>query len=159
MKNKLTVVENAKYAPRPHHGLLRALYDTVEACGGANIKQIKEYLPAAIDNITQVLRKGRLNRGLYHAVYKGYLIFDPRKKYWTIAPRNYYDIRQAHCDQLAENRAYRGEKLSKNEMGEPAHNVAIGPIAYYTIHISKALLIWAAAIAAAAAAFAAGKLL
>ena len=81
---------------------MRAVYDTIDACGGANLTQIKKYLPAAIDNIGQVMRKKRLTRALYNAVYRGYLIHDDTRKpdYWQIAPIDYYTARQEHVKEL-----------------------------------------------------------
>ena len=92
-----------KTAPRPRHGLIRAVYDTIHACGGANITQIRKYLPAAIDDIKQVMRRGRLKSTLYNAVYNGYLIHDP-KGYWRIASRSYYDARREYIEKMADNR-------------------------------------------------------
>ena len=79
MKEKLTVIDGTKgteYAPRPNRGLIRAVYDTVEACGGGGITTIRKYLPAAIDNISQVLTRRKVQSTLYNAVYRGYLIHD-----------------------------------------------------------------------------------
>jgi len=158
MRDKLKLIDGTgrdKLAPRPHHGLIRALYDTVEACGGANLKQIKEYLPAAIDNIGQVLRKGKLNRALYHAVYNGYLVHDPEKGYWKIAPRSYYEARQEFTAELAEKRLARGGEPQPYDTGASPH--LIPHHGYITIRISKGVMICVAGIAIAAAAFAAGR--
>jgi hypothetical protein len=160
MNERLKLVDD-KYAPRPHHGLMRAVYDTVDACGGANLKQIKQYLPAAIDNIGQVLKKGRLNRSLYHAVYRGYLVHDGKSGYWKIAPMSYYKARQDHCDELAEARTMRGGTPGKvdNPVFD-AHDIAdFGEKSLLTIRITKSFLMGVAAVAAVAAAFAAGRLL
>lgn len=138
MKDKLKVIDGGKtdYAPRPHHGLVRALYDTVDACGGANLEQIKKYLPAAVDNIAQVLRKKRLQRALYNAVYSGYLIHDDTKAkaYWQIAGIDYYTARQAHVKEIEARHA--GQQ--REPRGEQFIPQTYDP--FYTFRISKVFI-------------------
>ena len=128
----------AEHAPRPHHGLIRALYDTVDACGGATLDQIRRYLPAAIDNISQVMRKNRLKKALYNAVYRGYLIHDDTKdeEYWHVAPIDYYNARQEHVKEI-EARSVRGSGTPREEVVSVE---ALDP--FYTIQfrVSKIML-------------------
>lgn len=138
MKKDLKVIDGSKdkFAPPPHHGLIRAIYDTVDACGGANLAQIKKYLPAAIDNISQVLRKKRLQRALYSCVYRGYLIHDDTRKpeYWQIAPLEYYDKRQAYCKDM-EARVKTGTGTKRGEyLKVEAQSM------YFTIKLNKVVL-------------------
>lgn len=97
MGRKLKVIDgtgDGKFAPSPHRGLVKALYETVDACGGADITQIKKYLPAAIENINQVLTTSKIEKSLYNAVYRGYLVHNPSTGYWQVAPISYYKARQ-----------------------------------------------------------------
>jgi len=97
MGSKLTVVDGTgegRLAPSPHRGLIKAIYDTVDACGGADLRQIKKYLPAAIDNVTQIATTRKIEKSLYAAVYRGYLVHNPQSDYWKIAPLSYYNERQ-----------------------------------------------------------------
>ena len=100
--NKVTVIDGTgeePNAPRPQRGLIKAVYDTIEACGGADFEQIRKYLPAAIEHINQVVTKKKIEKILYNAVYHGYLVHDntgvTNKGYWKIAPLSYYNIRHA----------------------------------------------------------------
>jgi len=90
-------------APSPHRGLIKALYDTVDACGGADMRQIKKYLPAAIDNVAQVATTRKIEKSLYSAVYRGYLVHNPQNDYWKIAPISYYNERQRIMQENKDN--------------------------------------------------------
>lgn len=107
MRSKLSAVIDGtggnKLAPSPHRGLIKALYETVDACGGANMGQIKKYLPAAIDNFSQVATTKKIEKSLYSAVYRGYLVHSPTNDYWKIAPLSYYKERQRIMQQLKDN--------------------------------------------------------
>jgi len=106
MHRKLSVVdgrEGGKFAPSPHRGLIKALYDTIDACGGADLRQIKKYLPAAIDSSSQVASTKKIEKSLYSAVYRGYLVHSPQNDYWKIAPLSYYNARQQVMQDLKDN--------------------------------------------------------
>lgn len=93
-KRQLTPISGSdmERAPAPKRGMLRAVYDTVEALGGGTVANIKEYLPAAITESSQVVTKKKLEKYLYAAVYNGYLI--TQGGYYRIAPKSYYEARQ-----------------------------------------------------------------
>ena len=111
MKNRLTVVDGTgqdRKAPRPKYGLARALYEVVDACGGATFEQIVKYLPAAIIDAKQVASRKKIAHNLYHCVYRGYLVHQGEARYktadtkghWFIAPLSYYNARQQYLDDL-----------------------------------------------------------
>jgi len=106
MNRKLKVVDgtgHGKLAPSPHRGLIKAIYDTIEACGGADLKQIKKYLPAAIDNSSQIASTKKIEKALYACVYRGYLVHNPQNDYWAIAPLSYYKTRQEVLKDLKDH--------------------------------------------------------
>jgi len=94
---------HGKLAPSPHRGLIKALYDTIDACGGADLRQIKKYLPAAIDSSSQVASTRKIEKSLYSAVYRGYLVHNPQNDYWKIAPISYYNERQRVMQDLKDH--------------------------------------------------------
>ncbi len=105
-----------KQAPRPYRGMIQAVFDCIDACGGATFKQVQKYLPAAVQHTSQMLTKKKLEKVLYNAVYHGYLVHDSTgitdKGYWKIAPLSYYNARRAIIDDLKENRVPRPTKTS-----------------------------------------------
>jgi len=106
MGSNLKIVDGTgkgQLAPSPHRGLIKALYDTVDACGGADLRQIKKYLPAAIDNVTQIATTRKIEKSLYSAVYRGYLVHNPQNDYWKIAPLSYYNERQRIMQENKDN--------------------------------------------------------
>jgi len=148
MSSKLKVIDGSaggKHAPRPSRGLTRAIYDTVDACGGADMKTVRKYLPAAIENINQVVSRKKIKQALYNAVYRGYLIHDPDHDHWKVAPISYYVSRQEH---LAEIEAHT-KRDGKTKRGEQLTVIARAPLTFSQVHLL---------VAAVAGAFLAGFL-
>jgi hypothetical protein len=133
MKNELKVVDGTSSggrAPRPKRGLTRALYDTVEACGGADYATVRKYLPAAVENITQIISRKKIERGLYDAVYRGYLIHDSAHKMWRVAPASYYEVRQ---DYLTTLHSHPHEK--RGERGPYETVIPRQPLTFGQVHL------------------------
>ena len=110
-----------KKAPRPQRGMTKAVFDCIDACGGANFKQVQKYLPAAIQNSGQIITKKRLEKVLYSAVYQGYLVHDSRgitdKGYWKVAPLSYYNARKVIISDL--KRHPRKRRLKPSALHDP----------------------------------------
>lgn len=85
-------------APKPSRGLQLAVYETIDGLGGANYKQLKKYLPAAITKANQVATKKQLDYSISNGLYRGYFI--ERNKHYYIAPIEIYQIRQAHIKKV-----------------------------------------------------------
>lgn len=81
-------------APSPQRGLAKAVFTTVEAIGGnANMKQVLDLLPAAIEDSTSIGKK-RVYDALHYCKNAGYLVHEPKSDTWRIAPMSYYEARQ-----------------------------------------------------------------
>lgn len=134
MTAKLKAIDGSgsKVAPRPTRGLLRAIYDTVDACGGANFKTVRKYLPAAIEDIGQVVSKKKIERCLYNAVYRGYLIHDSDHAMWKIAPVSYYVARQEH---LAEIEAHVHRDGKQKDRGHELKVIPRQPLTFSQVHL------------------------
>lgn len=122
----------SKVAPRPTRGLLRAVYDTIDACGGADFKTVRKYLPAAIEDISQVVSKKKIERCLYNAVYRGYLIHDSDHEVWKIAPVSYYVARQEH---LAEIEAHVVRAGKYKDRGHELKVIPRQPLTFSQVHL------------------------
>lgn len=113
---KLIDGTSGKRAPSPaRKGLMRAIYDTVDALGGASKQQIRKYLPAAIDDISGLVSTKKLDRAIYSSVYDGYLIHNPDNDKYFIAPIDYYKSRRdwlAKCRERSTPGAHAGKKPS-----------------------------------------------
>jgi len=77
----------------PRTGLMRHVYETVDSLGGANLDQIKQYLPAALLNGETMPTGKQLQAVMLNSVYHGYLRRMPDRdgvKYWRVADTEYY---------------------------------------------------------------------
>jgi hypothetical protein len=90
-------------APAPKRGLSLAIFETIDGLGGATLAQVKRYLPAAITETNQVASPKKLLTALQNGIYRGYFISDG--KIFRIAPRSYYNARQAYMNSLKGRRA------------------------------------------------------
>lgn len=103
-------VNDTKLAPKPNHGVVAAIYEVVEALGGATEEQVYRYLPAAIKDDKKVTHRV-LSKQLYNAVYRGYLIHTP-DGYYKIAPMSYYISRNAFVrKQVQDSRKRSGKNV------------------------------------------------
>jgi hypothetical protein len=119
-----------KTAPRPsRRGLMRAIYETVEALGGATPQQILKYLPAAIDDITGIIKGNKLKRAIYSSVYDGYLIHNKENDHYYIAPIDYYEQRQKWLKEC-QKRSRKGVKKVRHRESYDSHTPVIIPFAY-----------------------------
>ncbi len=128
-------------APRPKRGLTRALYDTVEACGGADFSTVRKYLPAAVENISQIISRKKIERGLYDAVYRGYLIHDSAHKMWRIAPHSYWEARQEYLEQLHSHPHVQGRKRGPYETVIPRQPLTFSQMYAFISAIGGAFLV------------------
>lgn len=81
-------------APRPQRGLQAVLYDVVKDCGECTEEEIKYMLPSATDNAKLYMDGKKVHAGLLNAKSSGYLVHEPTKDVWRIAPYSYYQARQ-----------------------------------------------------------------
>jgi len=103
-------------APRPSRGLMKACYETVRALGQADEKRIREYLPAAVDDASQLGNK-RVAKALYACKYHGYLIV--HDGIYRIAPRTWFNRRQKEIEQLAGTREKPSNHDGSYDVPEP----------------------------------------
>ncbi len=87
----------------PRTGLMRHVYETVDSLGGANLDQIKQYLPAALLNGETMPTGKQLQAVMLNSVYHGYLRRMPDRdgvQYWQIASANFYQ--RQHGQRIAQ---------------------------------------------------------
>lgn len=114
---KLKAISGRKQdkAPSPSHGLIKAVYETVDALGGGTEKQVYKYLPAAILDSKQITTHKRLTKVLKSAVYRGYLIHDSGTDSYRVAPKSYYDARVKYVLSLKSTPKGYGRTMVKEE--------------------------------------------
>ncbi len=103
-------------APKPRAGLVKIIYEILEALGQAHYRKIKEYIPAAVTKASQVTTEVKLKRCLYNGVYRGYFQHEDTKGNmmmrseknikrgtWKIASLDYYNQRQSYLTEMAND--------------------------------------------------------
>lgn len=127
-----------KKAPAPpKEGLLRQVYNTVDALGGANLKQIIEYLPAARspENTDPEPTREQIEKSLTNAQYRGYLV--RAGDYWQVAPYDYYVTKMAHIKRVYNNSA---QKKNRRKSPRPHNRVTEGRAIEVRPHAAKPMV-------------------
>lgn len=145
---KLHVIDGTggKRAPSPtRKGLMRAIYETVDALGGASRHQIEKYLPAAIDDIKGLVRRKQLDRAIYSCVYDGYLIHNPDNDRYYVAPIDYYKARREWLQECSA-RSRVGVKKRKGSKHVDDHPPPWNSFAHRILVVSLCALCFAAGV-------------
>lgn len=101
-------------APPPQRGLMRAVFETVDANKGpTDMRAIKELLPAAITD-TSMFRQHQIDKALYALVYRGHLVTieDGATVKWKVAPISYYEARRRYIENRPADHGL-GQKIAK----------------------------------------------
>ncbi len=94
--------KSRKRAPAPTRGLIKAVYETVDALGGPCTEdQILQMLPAAVDD-SSMIGKGRVHACVLNAVWRGYLIY--RDDRYSVAPLAYWEARQRAIEEMPKRK-------------------------------------------------------
>ena len=100
MRTRMTVIDGTKNggkAPLPNKGLTKAVCECVDALGEATASEVRRMLPAAITDGSQIVSMRKLEKTLYNAKYRGYLIHNPKTDTYKRAPMAYYEARVEQC--------------------------------------------------------------
>ena len=142
-----------KLAPKPRAGLSQAVYETIEGLGGGTEAQIRKYLPTCITRTSQVINKKRLHTALTNCKYRGFIVHNPKTDNYSIAPISYYEVRQAHLNDMDAKRRAKGPHFKLDD--QPTEEVHGGsftaewPLAQvqprnWESRLSATAIIWAA---------------